>query len=126
MPRILIVEDDPHQREIYTRMLFFNGFDVVEAGTASRGVELARTRRPDAILMDVLLPDMDGLEATTLLKSEPETAQIPIICMTSYNVEEARVRAAGCHDLLKKPVGGPVLVKALRDQIGWADSSLLP
>ena len=66
MPRVLIVEDDPDQREVYTRLLFYNGFEVLQADTASRGVALARSAHPDAIIMDVVLPDMDGIAATTV------------------------------------------------------------
>ena len=126
MPRVLIVEDDPDQREVYTRLLFYNGFEVLEADTAGRGVELARSARPDAIIMDVILPDMDGIAATTMLKSTPETSDIPIICMTAYNVEPSRARAAGVHHLLQKPVLGHTLVRAIRSYIGWSDTEARP
>jgi CheY-like chemotaxis protein len=123
MPRVLIVEDDPDQREVYAALLYYNGFDVLQADTAGRGMELARQDQPDAILMDVILPDMDGIVATELLKAAPETAGIPVICMTAYNISPERVIAAGCLDLLHKPVGGHVLVKAIRRQIGWIDAT---
>ncbi len=122
MARVLIVEDDPDQREVYAALLYYNGFDVLQAGTAGRGVELARQDRPDAILMDVILPDMDGIAATTLLRAAPETAKIPVICMTAFDVGLERATAAGCQDLLRKPVNGHTLVKAIRRQIGWLDT----
>lgn len=117
--RILVVEDDPDQREIYSTLLFYNGFDVDEAGSMNAALETLKTSKPDAILMDMVLPDANGLDAVSVIKTMPATADIPILCMTAYDIAPRSVSAAGCVALLRKPFDGGVLVpavlRALRD-----------
>src|SRR5688572_2450197 len=76
---ILIVEDDRARRYVAGRVLRANGFEVVECGTAVDGLRLARTRHPDLLLLDVLLPDLDGRDMCRALKADPATADIVVL-----------------------------------------------
>ena len=102
---ILIVEDDEDSREVYQDILSENGFDVETATSGAEGLRLARAGLPNAILMDISLPDMDGWNATTQLKADPETMNIPVIIVTAYAFPEDRARAnrVGCDGFLTKP-----------------------
>lgn len=110
---MLVVEDDRDQREVYCALLYYNGFEVDGAGSMLEAVEHIRTQKPDAILLDVILPDANGIEAAFALRSAEATAEIPIVCMTAYDIQPERAIAAGCHSLLRKPVNGVDLVRAL-------------
>jgi CheY-like chemotaxis protein len=102
---ILIVEDDEDSREVYKEILSENGFDVDTAASAEEGLRLARERHPNAILMDISLPDMDGWNVTLQLKADPGTMDIPVIIVTAYAFPEDRARAirVGCDGFLTKP-----------------------
>jgi signal transduction histidine kinase len=105
-PRILYIEDDPVARLLVQRVLAANGYGMLEAEDGLSGIETARLQRPDLILMDLNIPNMDGYAATTRLKSLPETRDIPIIALTANVMQGDRQRslAAGCDGYLPKPV----------------------
>jgi diguanylate cyclase (GGDEF)-like protein len=105
-PRILVVEDSAVQRHVLTSYFTGQGFEVFGAADGEEALELANTRLPDVILLDLVLPKMDGLEVCRRLKSYYPTATIPIVFITaSYSIEE-RIQALKCgaHDFLVKPV----------------------
>ena len=87
----------------------------MEATDGEQGVELARARKPDLILMDIMMPKMDGLEATRILKADTTTKNIPIIALTSYAMKGDKERAleAGCDGYIAKPVDIQELLKAV-------------
>jgi CheY-like chemotaxis protein len=122
VPRILVIEDDALQRDIYTKLLYYNGFDVEFATDGETGVAAAQALKPDAILVDIVLPGLNGIEVVSYLRSLPGTAQTPIICMSGYDVDEAQLRRAGANEFLHKPLAGDVLVRAIRRYIGWQDA----
>ncbi|HEY0671929.1 MAG TPA: response regulator [Longimicrobiales bacterium] len=122
MPRVLVIEDDPEQCEIYSRLLYYNGFDVECAASAEAGVLMAEASLPDVIMLDVILPGMDGLRATSLLKNSPRTARIPIIIFSAHDISPDAVRRARGDDFLRKPLRGDVMVRAIRKLIGWQDA----
>jgi len=103
---ILIVEDDPMSLELFRDLLEVSGYTTLEATDGRQGVELAKEKKPDLILMDIQLPVMDGLEATKILKVDPVTKNIPIIALTAYAMEddEERVIQAGADGYLTKPI----------------------
>ncbi len=114
---VLLVEDDPDNRIIFRTILEFHGHRVVEAADGEAGVELARSTRPDMILMDITLPRLDGWSAIRLLRDGPETAAIPIVALTALVLEADRVRAAelGCVGYLSKPIAlGRILAEVDR------------
>ena len=127
MAKVLVIEDDPHQRDVYTQLLYYNGFDVEHAPDAENGIKLALSFRPDVILMDLRLPgEMDGLDATTLFKSSPTIGKVPIICMSAYDVDSSRVERAGGDGFLQKPFAGEILIRAVRKFTGWNNSEQMP
>ena len=103
---ILIVEDDTKNLTLFRDLLQRFGYTTIEATNGREGVKLARVNKPDLILMDIQLPVMDGIEATKILKSDPETKNIPILALTSYAMkgDREKILQAGCDDYLAKPV----------------------
>jgi two-component system, cell cycle response regulator DivK len=103
---ILLVEDNEMNRDMLTRRLQRRGYSVLTACNGLEGVLKARKHKPRLILMDLSLPEMDGWEATRLLKGDPETQSIPVIALTAHAMAEDRAKAlaAGCDDYDTKPV----------------------
>ena len=106
MSLILLVEDNEMNRDMLSRRLKRKGFELVYAEDGVAAVENAKQHMPALILMDVSLPEMDGLEATKLIKRDPATANIPIIALTAHAMDGDRERclAAGCTDYDTKPI----------------------
>jgi len=106
MHKILLVEDNEINRDMLTRRLQRNGFQVCCAPDGATGVAMAASEAPDLILMDVALGEMDGWEATELIKANPATADIPIIALTAHALASDREKSVtvGCCDFDTKPV----------------------
>lgn len=104
--KILVVEDDPLNMELVTDLLEVAGYAVLQAETAGQGIEMAKSANPVLILMDVRLPDFDGLSATGILKKDPLTKHIPVVALTASVMpgDEARSLAAGCAGYIRKPI----------------------
>ncbi|MBS1966982.1 MAG: response regulator [Chloroflexi bacterium SZAS-1] len=111
MPSILLVEDDPVQRDFISRILQKSGYEVLFALNGTEGVRVATTSYPDLILMDALLPEMNGLEAAHQLKMQTATRHIPIIMLTAYVLIDALMaKTYGCDDFEMKPINFPALL----------------
>ncbi len=106
MPKILLVEDNEMNRDMLSRRLQKRGFTVIIAVDGQPGVDLARTEKPDLILMDMSLPGISGWDASRQLKADAATAPIPIIALTAHAMAEDRAKAlaAGCNEFETKPV----------------------
>jgi CheY-like chemotaxis protein len=104
--KILLVEDNEMNRDMLSRRLARNGFEVVMAVDGGQAVGMALSETPDIILMDMSLPVIDGWEATRQVKANPATGKIPIIALTAHAMseDESKARAAGCDDFDTKPV----------------------
>jgi CheY-like chemotaxis protein len=104
--KILLVEDNELNRDMLSRRLTRRGYVVVVAEDGEQGLELARSERPDLILMDMSLPGIDGWEATRRLRADPEMAGARVIALTAHAMAGDRERAieAGCDDYDTKPV----------------------
>jgi two-component system, cell cycle response regulator DivK len=113
MAKILVVDDNADERLIYSAVLHYHGHEVEEAADARSGIDLAKTRMPNIILMDVHLPVMNGLLATEVLRATPETADIPVVCVTGYDLNPANAFAAGCSQFLRKPISPGDLVNTV-------------
>jgi two-component system cell cycle response regulator DivK len=102
---ILVVEDQEDNRQILRDLLGSAGFRMVEAHDGEQALLVARSQRPDLILMDIQLPILDGYEATRAIKRDPDLKHIPVIAVTSYALsgDEARAREAGCDAYVAKP-----------------------
>ena len=116
---ILIVEDEPKNLTLLRDLLQVSGYSTIEATDGKQGVELARSKKPDLILMDIMMPEMDGLEATRILKADAATANIPILALTSYAMkgDEERILEAGCDGYLAKPFDIKKLLKTVGEYL---------
>lgn len=115
MTNVLIVEDNEMNRDMLSRRLQRKGMEVHCAIDGPSGIEAASTVKPDIILMDVALGDMDGWEATRAIKANPETASIPVIALTAHALESDRKKSieAGCCEFETKPVDMKKLVEKI-------------
>jgi CheY-like chemotaxis protein len=119
MYKVLVVEDDLSNREILTRFLRREGFEVILAGDGKSGLRAVSESRPDIVLMDLSLPELDGWEATRRLKSDPETASIPVIALTAHasTADVSQALNAGCDHYETKPVAYARLMKKIRTHL---------
>lgn len=117
--RILCVEDNPQNMRLVRKILKHAGFEVLEAQDGITGVELAQAEVPDLILMDINLPDIDGIEATKRIKAQPELVHIPVVALTANAMygDEERILAGGCDGYLSKPVSKSKLVEAVKEYL---------
>jgi two-component system cell cycle response regulator DivK len=106
MARVLIIEDNAANMKLAVHLLQNAGHAVMCATDAETGLTIARANQPDLILMDIQLPDMDGLAATALLKQDPVTAAIPVIALTAMAMKEDQEKSqiAGCDAYIAKPL----------------------
>jgi two-component system cell cycle response regulator DivK len=106
MKRILIVEDNEMNRDVLSRRLRRHGYDVLIAVAGVEGLAVANAARPDLILMDLGMPDIDGWECARRLKAAPATSTIPIIALTAHAMPDDRQKAldCGCDDFDTKPI----------------------
>ncbi len=116
MAKILLVEDNEMNRDMLSRRLERKGYQIVIAVDGQQGINLARSERPDLILMDMSLPLIDGWEATRQLKGADDTKGIPIIALTAHAMaeDERRAREAGCNDFDTKPIELPRLLEKIQ------------
>jgi CheY-like chemotaxis protein len=111
--KILIIEDNPLNMELAADLLEVAGYAVLQATTAERGIQLARTSLPDLILMDTSLPGMDGVQATKILKGDAATEHIPVVSLTANAMkgDEQTALAAGALAYVTKPIDTRTFVK---------------
>jgi CheY-like chemotaxis protein len=104
--RVLIIEDNIDNYELVRFLLERAGHDSLWARSGREGIDMAKSARPDLILMDLSLPEMDGWTATERLKADPQTLSIPIIALTAHTLPGDRKRAleVGCDGYLSKPI----------------------
>lgn len=122
MSKILIVEDNEFNRDMLSRRLVRKGYEVLLAEDGNTGIRLARTANPDIILMDVSLPDVDGLEITRQLKADEQARRIPIIVITAHAMVGDRQQSleAGADDYHMKPVELTTLLTQIQVLLGRA------
>jgi CheY-like chemotaxis protein len=126
--KVLLVEDNDDNRIIYATALRFAGYEVMEAITGTEGVQQARLGRPDLILMDISVPELDGWEATAILKADPATRNIIIVAVTAHALPGDRERsmAAGCDGYLAKPITPAALLREVDRRFGRTTPSYHP
>ena len=102
---VLVVEDNELNLKLLTDLLEYQGYTVIVTRLGEPALGLARQYKPDLILMDIQLPDISGMEATQLLKSDEQTRDIPVIAVTAFAMsgDEARILASGCNAYVSKP-----------------------
>ncbi|MGH7621013.1 MAG: response regulator [Gemmatimonadaceae bacterium] len=128
MHSVLLVEDNEDNRIIYATALRYSGFEVIEAMTGTQAIALARDRRPDLILMDISIPEIDGWAATTILKADAGTRHIPVIAVTAHVLpgDAERSIAAGCDGYLPKPISPAALIAEVDRRVGRTSPSYVP
>jgi len=117
---VLVVEDDLDIREVLRLTLEVAGYRVIEADNGLEGLDAADRYEPDAILMDMSMPIIDGCQVTRMIRQNPRLATVPIIACTAYNRWEWRGKSilAGCTDFLVKPVDSRKLLSMLSRYLG--------
>jgi len=106
MKRILVIEDNEQNLYLVNFILKKNGYEVIEARNGEEGIRMAIQERPNLILMDIQLPDIDGMEATRRIRASEADGKVPIVAITSYAMTGDRERAltAGCTGYIEKPI----------------------
>ena len=114
-PVVLVVEDFEDNRFMMRRLLEMSGYQVVEAVNGNQAVELATSVRPDIILMDLSLPQLDGLAATRRIRTQEGLGKVPIVAVSAHDSADfhAEALAAGCNEYVTKPIDFDQLVQLL-------------
>jgi twitching motility two-component system response regulator PilH len=114
--KILVVDDSPTERHIMVEVLTKNGYEVVTAENGEEGIAKAKVEIPDLILMDVVMPGLNGYQATRTLTRDEATKNIPVILCTSKGQETDKIWGLrqGAHDYLVKPVNQDELLKKIK------------
>jgi len=110
--RILVVDDSPTERHVMTALLTSNGYEVITAESGEEGIAKAKSELPDLVLMDVVMPGLNGYQATRTLTRDQLTRNIPVIVCTTKGQETDKIWGLrqGARDYLIKPVNGPELL----------------
>lgn len=103
---VLLVEDDTDTRDIYSTILRYNGYEVLETENGREALELASEKQPDLILLDISLPEVDGWTVASRLRDRPETEEVPVVAVTAHALPDDQERAheLGCDSYLTKPL----------------------
>jgi CheY-like chemotaxis protein len=119
-PTILVIEDYSDTRELLSALLQSHGYNVVEAEDGIEGVLKAGWLYPDLILMDLSLPEMDGVEAAARIHAQAKLSRIPIFAVSAYLTKDVEkdVREAGCVEVFAKPFEAEVLLEKIRAKLG--------
>ncbi|MFH1627735.1 MAG: response regulator [Pseudomonadota bacterium] len=123
--KILVVEDSPLNMELVTDILEVHGYEVLQAGDAQTGIDMAVRNHPDLILMDVQLPGMDGLAAIKVLKGHTGTSTIPVVALSAHAMvgDREKAEAAGCNGYIVKPIDTRQFPKEVASFLNSAKSS---
>ena len=120
MPKLLLADDNAFSRGLLVRRLQLHGFEMLAASDGREALQIARSQRPDLILMDLEMPLMDGRAAIRALRNDPRTFQIPIIVLTAHaSTEEVSAAVeAGCRAYETKPIGIRRLLERIEEVLG--------
>jgi twitching motility two-component system response regulator PilH len=119
MTQIMIVDDSPTDTHLLKKILENNGFSTLTATDADEGIQVAKREKPDLILMDVVMPGLNGFQATRELSSDPDTSTIPVIIVTRKNQQVDRVWGIrqGARDYVTKPVKEGALMSLIKEAL---------
>jgi two-component system cell cycle response regulator DivK len=117
---VLIVEDNELNMKLFRDLLEAHGYRTIGTRNGKEAHGLARTHRPDLILMDIQLPEISGLDVTKILKADPQLAEIPVIAVTAFAMkgDEERIRQGGCEAYLSKPISVAKFLETVRHFLG--------
>ncbi|HEV7284403.1 MULTISPECIES: response regulator [Kaistia] len=119
---VLVVEDNELNMKLFHDLLEAHGYNIIQTRNGLEALELARTHRPDLILMDIQLPEVSGLEVTKWIKEDDELRVIPIIAVTAFAMkgDEERIRQGGCEAYLSKPISIGKFIETVKTYLGDA------
>ena len=119
MKRILIVEDNEHNMYLISFILEKNGYETIKAVNGEEGFQLAMNEKPDIIIMDIQLPDINGLEVTKRIRASKVDGKIPIIAITSFAMSGDRKKAlgAGCTGYIEKPINPDTIMAEIEKHL---------
>ncbi len=117
--KVLVVDDTPMNVKMLADILTFNGYEVVTAGGGKEGLAKIEAEKPDLVLLDVMMPDLDGYSVCRAIRGNPETAILPVVMVTALDPREERVKGleAGADDFLAKPINQPELLARVRSLV---------
>jgi two-component system cell cycle response regulator DivK len=120
MKKGLVIEDDENNMVLITRLLEKAGYGTLRATTGMEGVETALQRNPDFIILDIQLPDIDGMEVLRRIRSSAAGNAIPVIAMTSFAMagDREKLLKAGCDEYIEKPIDPRLVISQIRRAIG--------
>lgn len=120
MKRVLIVEDNENNMELITFIMEANGYETVRAMDGLSGVEKAGSERVDFVILDIQLPDIDGLEVLKRIRASETGRHVPVIAMTSYAMagDKERLLQAGCNGYIEKPIDPERVVAQIEEVLG--------
>jgi two-component system cell cycle response regulator DivK len=118
--KVLVVEDNELNMKLFNDLLEAHGYATVQTRNGLEALDLARTHRPDLILMDIQLPEVSGLQVTQWLKEDPDLRRIPVIAITAFAMkgDEEKIRQGGCEAYLSKPISVVKFLETVRNFIG--------
>ncbi|MFC7398789.1 response regulator [Chelatococcus sp. GCM10030263] len=119
---VLIVEDNELNMKLFSDLLEAHGYATLKTSNGIEAMELARSDRPDLIIMDIQLPEVSGLEVTRWLKADDELKAIPVIAVTAFAMkgDEERIREGGCEAYLSKPISVSRFLETVRNYLDAA------
>jgi two-component system cell cycle response regulator DivK len=119
---VLVVEDNELNMKLFHDLLEAHGYNIIQTRNGLEALDLARTHRPDLILMDIQLPEVSGLEVTKWIKEDDELRTIPIIAVTAFAMkgDEERIRQGGCEAYLSKPISIGKFIETVKTYLGDA------
>lgn len=113
---VMIVEDNEPNAKLFRALLEANGYRTLHTPDGFRVLDLARTHRPDLILMDIQLPEISGLEVTAMLKADEDLKSIPVVAVTAFAMkgDEEKIRAGGCDGYMSKPILASLFLETVK------------
>ncbi len=120
MKRVLVIEDNVDNMELITFILEKNGYSTIKAENGKIGIEIALEEKPDFIMLDIQLPDMNGLDVLQAIRGSDINGEVPVIAITSYAMsgDREKMLAAGCDGYIEKPIDPVTIINQIREIIG--------
>lgn len=120
--KVLIVEDNELNMKLFDDLLTAHGYETMKARDGTHVLDLARSYKPDLILMDIQLPEVSGLEVTQWLKAEKDLKHIPVVAVTAFAMkgDEEKIRQSGCEDYISKPISITDFIKTVQKYLDQA------
>ena len=117
---VMIVEDNELNMKLFNDLLEANGYKIIQTRNGMEALDLARTHKPDLILMDIQLPEVSGLEVTKWIKEDDSLRDIPVIAVTAFAMkgDEERIRQGGCEAYISKPISVGKFIETVKHYIG--------